>query len=125
MKQVTIRMPEYMHQFLLDEIEKNNGYPSLQQHIIKKIFSDRFIYRTNHEGKIQLRINQTYLGNMLVLGRMETFNAIYAMMKDALNEEEQVIIESHANNDVPFEKITFKNCLELDNWYGQITNIRA
>ena len=61
MKQLTVRIDQHMYEHLMSEIDKNNGYLSLQQHIIKKIFSERSIYRTNHSGKIQLRISQTYL----------------------------------------------------------------
>lgn len=123
MKQLTVRIDQHMYEYLMTEIEKNNGYLSLQQHIIKKIFSGRSIYRTNHSGKIQLRISQTYLGDMLVLGRMDAFNGAYEIMKDALQNKEQVIIESHAQNDIPIEKINFENISDLENWYNQITNM--
>ncbi|MCY9547277.1 hypothetical protein [Lysinibacillus xylanilyticus] len=121
MKQITLRIEENMYKQLISEIEKSNGYPSLQQHIIKKIFSERSIYRTNYNGKIQLRIDQTYLGDMLVLGRTNAFNGVYEIMKDALDNNEHVIIESHATNDIPIEKITFKTQSDLDAWYVRLT----
>ena len=62
-----------------------------------------------------------HLGDMLVLGRMNAFNGAYEIMKDALQNNEQVIIESHAENDIPIEKITFENISDLENWYNQIT----
>lgn len=123
MKQITLRIDDNMHKYLMSEIEKSNGHPSLQQHIIKKLFSERSVYRTNHSGKIQLRISQTYLGDMLILGRMKAFNGIYEIMKDALDNNELVIIESHATNDTPIEKITFKTQEDLDAWYVRITSI--
>ena len=110
-----------MHTRLIEEMNNSNGHPTLQQHIIKKIFSDRMVYRTNYNGKIQVRFSLTNLGDMLVMGRIGTFNSAYAMMKDAINNEEQVIIESLADNDLPIEKIVFENLEELENWYNTIT----
>lgn len=121
MKQLTLRIPEHMHTRLIKEMNNGNGHPTLQQHIIKKIFSDRMVYRTNYNGKIQVRFSLTNLGDMLVMGRIGTFNSAYAMMKDAINNEEQVIIESLADNDLPIEKIVFENLEELENWYNTIT----
>lgn len=123
MKQLTIRLDDRMHEYLMSEIEKSNGHSSLQQHVIKKLFSERPVYRTNHNGKIQLRISQTYLGDMLVLGRMKAFNGVYEIMEDAINNNEQVIIESHATNDIPIEQITFENQSDLKDWYVRITSI--
>lgn len=121
MKQLTLRIPEHMHTRLIEEMNNGNGYPTLQQHIIKKMFSDRMVYRTNYNGKIQVRFSLTSLGDMLVMGRIEAFNGAYAMMKDAINNKEQVIIELLADNDLPIKKITFESLEELEKWYKTIT----
>lgn len=121
MKQVSLRLEDGIHSRLSSEAEKDNI--SLQQHIVKSICSMRDVYKTNLDNKIQFRVNLTYLGDLLVLGRKASFNGLYEMMKEALLNNEQVIIERHFENALPEYMITFNNVEDLETWRNNLLSI--
>lgn len=114
MKQVSLRLEDNMHNELSKSAAKTNS--SLQQHIVQSIFNIGAIYRTNLDGRIQFRVNLTFLGDLLVLGRIASFNGVYAMMEEALYNNEQVIIEKHFENALPQHMKTFETVKDLEKW---------
>ncbi|MCM3174737.1 hypothetical protein [Paenibacillus sp. MER 99-2] len=123
MKQVPLRLEDSMHNEISDSAARTNS--SLQQHIVQLIFNRGDIYRTNLDGRIQLRVNLTYLGDLLVLGRISSFNGVYAMMEEALHHKEQVIIEKHYTNALPQHMKTFEMVKDLEKWRDAMNNDKS
>lgn len=114
MKQISLRMEDELHAILTEEAKSSKT--SLTQHILNLVNKRGNLYTTNLHHKIQLRINLTYLGDLLVLGRIQSFEAICLIMEESLKNGEQVILERHYDNFVPATVAEFSSVEELEKW---------
>jgi len=118
MKQISLRMEDELHKILTEEAKANRM--SLTHHILNLVNKRGDLYTTNLHHKIQLRINLTHLGDLLVLGRIQSFEAICSIMEESLKNGEQVILERHYDNFVPVTVAEFNSIEELEKWKNSI-----
>lgn len=121
MAQITLRIPDDMHTSLKSLADKNNV--SLNEFLITQLCSDRDIYQTNYDGRIQLNFNQTYLGDLLSTGQINSFDSAVMMMKDALQNNVQVRLEKHWTNSLPEVRRIFQKTEEIDKWAAAMSEI--
>lgn len=121
MKQMSLRMDAELHEALLGEAGALGK--SLNQHIVDLTCQRGKVYSTNHNHDIQVHFSITYLGDLLVLGRKESFEAAYSIMKEAIMKNETVILERPYQNFIPSILGELKTLEELEAWKEGIANI--
>lgn len=122
MKQISLRLDDELHAFLTEEAKASKK--SLSQHLTDLLCQRGHLYTTNFNHKIQVRFNLTHLGDLLVLGRHESFNGLYNVMVDSINQGYTVILERHYTNASPTELYAFTDINELESWKNAITTIK-
>lgn len=121
MKQISLRMDDEVHGVLTEEARLLNK--SLTQHILDLTYKRGDLSTTNYHHRIQARFNLTYLGDLLVLGRRASFDGMYAVMKEAIENGEKVILERHYDNFPPSILGEINTLKELEEWRENILYI--
>ena len=121
MKQVSLRIDDHLHAWLSQKAQEQGV--SLNQIIIESLCSGSDIVTTNENSRIQVKFNFTYLSDLLTLNRVSTFNSIVSIMRDCVNQNEEVIIEKRSQNQPPTLMRKFTNVQELNEWANRILNI--
>lgn len=120
MKQVSVRLDEKTYDLIINIAKENNM--ALNTTILTQINSPGDVYTTSYENKVQLRINLTYLGDLLVCGYRKSFDGIYNLMEDHLSRGFEVILQKNYSN-APYQELRFfKDIDELLEWKKSITS---
>ncbi|MGX5768810.1 hypothetical protein ACWKTB_27370 [Bacillus cereus] len=122
MKQISLRLDDELHSRLTEYAKAANK--NLTQYINDSFYRYGDVYRTNKNGRIQLYINHTYLGDLLIMGHISSFNGMYDIMAESIKNGGQVIIEKHFDNDFPMHMRTFEVIEDLEKWKSDITSIK-
>lgn len=121
MKQISLRMEDELHVALTNEAKMLNK--SLTQHILELVNKRGDLSKTNYNNKLQVRFNVTFLGDLLVMGRRDSFDAMYTVMKEAVKNGEIVILERHYENFPPTLIGEISSPEELEKWRDSILYI--
>lgn len=120
MKQISVRFEQEMYDFI-SELSRKTSSP-INTTIVNQLSSPGDVYTTNSNGKVQLRINLTYLGDLLVCGYVDSFDGILKLMHDQLNHGAEVILQKNYSN-APYSVIhSFETTKELSQWKHKIKN---
>ncbi|MDQ6468847.1 hypothetical protein RCC94_15215 [Exiguobacterium acetylicum] len=121
MKQISVRFEQEMYDFI-SELSNKTKSP-INTTIVNQLCSPGDVYTTNFNGKVQLRINLTYLGDLLVCGYVDSFDGILKLMQDQLNHGAEVILQKNYSN-APYSVIhSFKSIEELTQWKFKIKSV--
>ncbi|WP_203363534.1 hypothetical protein [Bacillus sp. REN10] len=120
-KQISLRLNEDVHAFIVHGATKTNQ--SLTDYVTTLICCNRDIYQTNYSNRIQVRFSLTYLGDLLVLGQKDSFNGVYQIMEESIEQGYEVVIERHYQNAPPTELKKFNSLEEINDWKQNMLSI--
>lgn len=115
----SIRLPEEVHKAVTAKA-KSVGM-TFNKYVAEALCDFGDIRQTNDNDKIQLRINFTYISDLMTMDRQRSVSAIVEMMIDAMENKQEVIFEKHFNNYPPIFMKQFESVQEIQEWYKKIT----